>query len=116
MKGVASIRRLVNAVTGGAATTADGVGMTRDDGSGTDEPTVAEQFRSPDERVLTLLYASGGHLWQQDLITETGYSVGKVSELLSGMEADGQISRYWKDGRKVVTYPELHPQPADIDT
>lgn len=116
MKGVASIRRFVNAVTGGAATTGDGSDRTPDDGSGTDEPTVAEQFRSPDECVLTLVYTSGGHLWQQDLITETGYSVGKISELLSEMEADGQISRYWKDGRKVVTYPELQPQPTDIDT
>lgn len=63
----------------------------------------------PKEQILTLLDASGGRMWQQDVIAETGYSAGKVSRLLSDMEADGQITRYWKDGGKVVADPELVP-------
>lgn len=56
----------------------------------------------PDERVLTLLKEYGGRMWQQDVISETGYSAGRVSKLLSEMEDDGTVNRYWRGGQKVV--------------
>lgn len=56
----------------------------------------------PDERVLTLLEEHGGRMWQQDVIAETGYSQGRVSKLLSEMEDEGHVNRYWKRGEKVV--------------
>lgn len=56
----------------------------------------------PDERVLTLLQEYGGRMWQQDVISETGYSEGRVSKLLSEMEDDGTVNRYWRGGQKVV--------------
>lgn len=64
----------------------------------------------PEERVLTLLDDYHGRMWQQDVVEETGYSEGRVSEVLSGMEADDQVTRYWKDGKKVVTLPEDRPE------
>lgn len=60
----------------------------------------------PEERVLTALKESGGRMWQQDIIADTGYSQGRVSKLLSEMEDDGRVNRYWKDGQKVVTLTE----------
>lgn len=64
----------------------------------------------PEERVLTLLDEYGGRMWQQDVVDETGYSAGRVSEVLSEMEADDQITRYWKDGKKVVTLPDARAE------
>ena len=64
----------------------------------------------PEERVLALLDDYGGRMWQQDIVEETGYSAGRVSEILSGMEADGQVTRYWKDGKKVVTLPDARSE------
>ena len=60
----------------------------------------------PEERVLTLLKEHGGCMWQQEVITETGYSQGQVSKLLNEMEDDGSVDRYWKEGQKVVTITE----------
>lgn len=64
----------------------------------------------PEERVLTLLDEYGGRMWQQDVVDETGYSAGRVSEVLSGMESDDQVTRYWKSGKKVVTLPDSCPE------
>lgn len=68
-----------------------------------------EEALFPKERIRTLLDAYDGRMWQQDVIAETGYSAGRVSRLLSEMEAEDQITRYWKDGSKVVADPELLP-------
>lgn len=74
-------------------------------------PTVIknDEVVSQKEQIITLLDAYNGRMWQQDVLAENGYSAGKVSRLLSEMEADGQITRYWKNGAKVVADPELLP-------
>lgn len=64
----------------------------------------------PEERVLTLLDEYGGRMWQQDVVDETGYSAGRVSEVLSEMETDDRVTRYWKNGKKVVTLPDACPE------
>ncbi|QLD90078.1 MarR family transcriptional regulator [Natronomonas salina] len=64
----------------------------------------------PDERVLELLDAHGGRMWQQQVVAETGYSEGRVSNLLGEMEADGLVTRRWKGGQKVVSLPERGPE------
>lgn len=79
------------------------------DGASAASGIKSDPFVFPDEEVLTLLDKYGGRMWQQDVIAETGYSAAKVSELLGDMEADGQITRYWKNGQKVVAYPNLGP-------
>lgn len=71
--------------------------------------TENDRARSQKDQILTLLEAYDGRMWQQDVLVETGYSAGKVSRLLSEMEEDGQITRYWKNGAKVVADPELLP-------
>lgn len=64
----------------------------------------------PDERVLALLDEHGGRMWQQDVVDETGYSAGRVSEVLSEMEGDDRVTRYWKGGKKVVTLPDARSE------
>ncbi|QLD90801.1 hypothetical protein HWV07_17830 [Natronomonas salina] len=49
-------------------------------------------------------------MFQQDVVDNTDYSAATVSRLLTEMEADGQITRYRKDRRKVVAYPGLGPE------
>lgn len=61
------------------------------------------------EPVLGLLDANGGRVWQQDVIAELDCSAASVSRLLSAMEADDEITRYWKHGQKVVAVPALGP-------
>lgn len=94
-------------------TSEGGAAAAMQNGSGTDSG--AEQVDDflllpPEERVLTLLNEYHGRMWQQDVVEETGYSEGRVSEVLSEMEADDQVTRYWKDGKKVVTLPEDRPE------
>lgn len=67
----------------------------------------------PAERVLVLLDRHDGRLWQGEVVEETGFSKAKVSTLLSEMEADGDVDRYWMDGKKVVTLPGVDPEPIE---
>lgn len=71
--------------------------------------TLEDPILFPEERVLVLLEEYDGRMWQQDVVAETGFSAGKVSRLLTEMEADEHIARYWKNGRKAVAYPDIGP-------
>lgn len=79
------------------------------------EPTGSMVDPGPARRepVLALLDANGGRVWQQDVVGELDCSAATVSRLLSGMEADDEITRYWKHGRKVVAFPTLGPEGED---
>lgn len=67
---------------------------------------------TPEEHVITLLEEHNGRIRQQDIVAQTDYAAGTVSQLLSEMEDDGQITRYWKGDGKVVAVPELGPDAA----
>lgn len=66
--------------------------------------------QSPEATVQALLDERGGRMFQQDVVANTDYSAATVSRLLTEMEADGQVTRYRKDRRKVVAYPDLGPE------
>lgn len=76
------------------------------------EPTSSHSDPGPARRdpVIELLEANGGRVWQQDVVSELDCSAPSVSRLLSAMEADGEITRYWKRGKKVVASPALGPE------
>lgn len=79
---------------------------TRQDGCASD---TADPLLTPEERVIALLDEHNGRLRQQDIVAETGYADGTVSQLLSEMEEKGRITRYWKGDGKVVAFPDLGP-------
>lgn len=76
---------------------------------GPDTPTAQPEPRRlepPEEQVLDLVSSRGGRVWQQEIVAETGYSQGRISRLLTEMEDDEQVVRYWKRGQKVVAHPD----------
>lgn len=77
----------------------------------TPEATGSLPDPGPDRRepVHGLLEANGGRVWQQDVVAELDCSAPSVSRLLSEMEAEDEITRYWKRGQKVVALPALGP-------
>lgn len=81
----------------------------RDELLGTDGPAADDLYLFPEERVLVLLDEHDGRMWQGDVVEETGFSKATVSRLLTAMEDDGEITRYWKGGKKVVTLPGRGP-------
>lgn len=78
--------------------------------AGADDPPTEELFLDSDERILLVLSEHDGRMLQQDVVEATDYSPARVSELLDEMESDGRVNRYWKDGNKVVAFPELGPE------
>lgn len=88
--------------------------LSRDELLGEDGPsTDDEMYLFPEERVLVLLDEYDGRMWQGEVVEETGFSKAKVSKLLTSMEDDGDVDRYWKNGKKVVTLPGLAPDPSE---
>jgi hypothetical protein len=71
---------------------------------------VVEAGLTPDEYVLQALGNAGGRLWQQELITHTGWSAATVSRILQEMEDRGQVIRIWVGREKLVNLPESAPE------
>lgn len=116
MRGIVSLRRVVHAIAESATAPDDTADVSADGGTVPDGPISDEPLQPPDDRVLTLVYESGGCVWQQDVIIETGYSAEAVAELLGEMEADGKISRSRMHGKTVITYPTLRAESNDTDS
>lgn len=76
-------------------------------------PDPHAEFVPEDERVIRLLAAAGGYLWQSDIVTEFDWSAAKTSRLLSAMEDDGRVTRYQLGRRKVVCLPHREPEPFE---
>lgn len=107
---------LVSAVRDGAPDALRDDTRDTDDGSSgaapadTTPPVIEHESVRPSEgQILTLLDASDGRMWQQDVIAETGFSAATVSRHLSKLEDDGRIVRLRKGRKKVVVDPELVP-------
>jgi hypothetical protein len=89
--------------TAGAAATADqessDVGADDDDG-------IDEALLSDEERVIRLLEGNGGRMKQANIVTETGWSNAKVSQLLSGMHEDDEIQKLRIGRENLIALPE----------
>ncbi|WP_435334117.1 helix-turn-helix transcriptional regulator [Haloarchaeobius sp. TZWWS8] len=89
---------------GAKAATAD---EDREDDS---EPEEAEEAIDPEllsdeERVLRMLRKNGGRMKQANIVKETGWSNAKVSQLLSGMDEDGEIEKLRIGRENLITLP-----------
>lgn len=104
---VSAVTASVNGETDAPETTTD---VTKTEGEGT---PVAFSSESPEATIHAILDEHGGRIFQQDIVANTEYSAATVSRLLSEMEADDQITRYWKNQRKVVAYPDLGPNSVN---
>jgi hypothetical protein len=104
------------AMTAGAAAgvdAADGSDSSGDvgaDGEGDDDPGpfagVDEELLSDEERVERLLEYNGGRMKQANIVTETGWSNAKVSQLLSGMDEAERIDKLRIGRENLISLPE----------
>ncbi|PCR92808.1 helix-turn-helix transcriptional regulator [Natrinema ejinorense] len=91
-----------------------------DGGSGThlefEEPVDDEidpELLSDEERVLRLLKRNGGRMKQASIVTETGWSNAKVSQLLSKMDDDDEIEKLRIGRENLITLPGVDPTEVE---
>jgi len=66
----------------------------------------SENFGSEEDKIISLLRASGGRMRQSDIAEKCGFSRSKTSKLLKRLEEDGKIKREVKGREKIVSLPE----------
>ena len=84
--------------TGGGGNGAAGVATADDD----PEP----ELLSDEERVERLLERNGGRMKQANIVTETGWSNAKVSQLLSAMDDDDRVDKLRIGRENLITLPD----------
>ena len=79
-------------------------------GATADEPEEIDvELLSAEERVLRLRRQTGGRMKQAMIVTETGWSNAKVSQLLSKMDEGGEIEKLRIGRENLITLPEVDP-------
>jgi hypothetical protein len=68
-----------------------------------DEP---EELLSDEERVERLLVRNGGRMKQADIVSETGWSNAKVSQLLSSMDEAGRVDKLRIGRENLISLPD----------
>lgn len=92
--------------------------------SDVDEPLTDEELAllSDEERVERLLEANGGRMRQATIVSETGWSDAKVSQLLSSMAEEGRIEKLRLGRENLISLPghspvaDPHDDEPDGDT
>jgi len=70
------------------------------------EPEEDLSLLSDEERVERLLSENGGRMRQADIVTETGWSDAKVSQLLSAMADEGRIEKLRLGRENLISIPD----------
>ncbi|MFA9417217.1 helix-turn-helix transcriptional regulator [Natrinema sp. HArc-T2] len=70
-----------------------------------DHHDIDPELLSDEERVLRLLKQNGGRMKQASIVSETGWSNAKVSQLLSKMDDDGEIEKLRIGRENLITLP-----------
>ncbi|MFW6382474.1 MAG: helix-turn-helix transcriptional regulator [Haloferacaceae archaeon] len=87
--------------------------------AGAAEPPAEDlSLLADDERVERLLERNGGRMRQARIVSETGWSDAKVSQLLSGMAEEDRISKLRIGRENLITLPDvdaLDPNPDGTD-
>ncbi len=76
---------------------------------GAEEETVDPELLSDEERVLHLLERNGGRMKQANIVTETGWSNAKVSQLLSAMADEGEVEKLRIGRENLISLPDEEP-------
>ncbi|SER25228.1 hypothetical protein SAMN04489841_3431 [Natrinema salaciae] len=74
---------------------------------------VDPELLSDEERVLRLLKRNGGRMKQASIVSETGWSNAKVSQLLSKMDDDDEIEKLRIGRENLITLPGVDPTELD---
>ncbi|EMA33206.1 helix-turn-helix transcriptional regulator [Halobiforma nitratireducens] len=77
------------------------------------EEDIDPELLADEERVLRLLKQNGGRMKQANIVTETGWSNAKVSQLLSQMDEDGDIEKLRIGRENLITLPDVDPTEID---
>ncbi|QLK27685.1 hypothetical protein HYG81_08800 [Natrinema zhouii] len=67
------------------------------------------ELLSDEERVLRMLTQNGGRMKQATIVSETGWSNAKVSQLLSKMDDNGEIEKLRIGRENLITLPGVDP-------
>ncbi|AGN00320.1 hypothetical protein L593_01845 [Salinarchaeum sp. Harcht-Bsk1] len=71
------------------------------------EETVDPELLSDGERVEHLLEANGGRMKQANIVTETGWSNAKVSQLLSRLDEEDRVDKLRIGRENLITLPDV---------
>ncbi|WP_254521377.1 helix-turn-helix transcriptional regulator [Natrinema caseinilyticum] len=71
------------------------------------------ELLSDEERVLRLLNRNGGRMKQASIVSETGWSNAKVSQLLSKMDDEDEIEKLRIGRENLITLPGVDPTTFD---
>lgn len=100
--------------SGTNTTTVLGPADDTDTGSTTDR--INSELLSDEERVERLLQNNGGRMRQASIVTETGWSDAKVSQLLSGMDEDERIEKLRIGRENLISLPNYdHDHDPGMD-
>ncbi|SDR34377.1 helix-turn-helix transcriptional regulator [Natronobacterium texcoconense] len=77
------------------------------------EDDIDPELLSDEERVRRLLKQNGGRMKQASIVTETGWSNAKVSQLLSKMDENGEIEKLRIGRENLITLPDVDPVEMD---
>jgi hypothetical protein len=99
---------------GSAATTSEETGAAADaepsaapDPAGTGGEPVNPELLSDEERVEYLLEENGGRMKQANIVSETGWSNAKVSQLLSRMAEEENVDKLRIGRENLITLPDV---------
>ncbi|MFC6729491.1 helix-turn-helix transcriptional regulator, partial [Natronoarchaeum mannanilyticum] len=88
-------------VAGAAANASDA-----DDGAADSGDEIDPELLSDEERVERLLRENGGRMKQASIVTETGWSNAKVSQLLSSMDEEGRVDKLRIGRENLISLPD----------
>jgi hypothetical protein len=75
-------------------------------GAAAEDDGIDEELLSDEERVERLLERNGGRMKQANIVSETGWSNAKVSQLLSSMDDDGRIEKLRIGRENLISFPD----------
>ena len=86
---------------------------TEEPAAATQEPAIDPTLVADDERIERLLERNGGRMRQADIVDETNWSDAKVSQLLSSMADEDQITKLRIGRENLITLPDVDPVDDD---
>lgn len=89
-----------------AAETAASPAATAVDDDEQSDDDIDEELLSDEERIERLLDQNGGRMKQANIVTETGWSNAKVSQLLSAMDEEDRIDKLRIGRENLISFPD----------